>query len=70
MQAKNCFKLNPYFSFIRDRARLAAWESFAGGKFALIAAIKKRYGAKITEVYDQALPVGLNEIASARKTLG
>ncbi len=44
---QNCFKLNPYFSFIRDRSRLAAWESFAGGKSALIAAIKKRYGANI-----------------------
>ena len=67
---QNCFKLNPYFSFIRDRSRLAAWESFAGGKSALIAAIKKRYGATIADVYDQALPVVLNKIVNARKTLG
>jgi len=67
---QNCFKLNPYFSFIHDRSRIAAWESFAGGKSALIAAIKKRYGANIADVYDEALPVVLNEIASTRKTLG
>lgn len=65
---QNCFKLNPYFSFIHDRSRIAAWESFAGGKSALIAAIEKRYGANIADVYDEALPVVLNEIASARKT--
>jgi hypothetical protein len=65
---QNCFKLNPYFSFIHDRSRIAAWESFAGGKSALIAAIKKRYGANIADVYDEALPVVLNEIAGARKT--
>jgi hypothetical protein len=67
---QNCFKLNPYFSFIHDRSRIAAWESFAGGKSALIAAIKKRYGANIVEVYDEALPVVLNQIASARKMHG
>ena len=65
---QNCFKLSPYFSFIHDRSRITAWESFAGGKSALIAAIKKRYGANIADVYDEALPVVLNEIAGARKT--
>jgi len=65
---QNCFKLNPYFSFVHDRSRIAAWESFAGGKSALIAAIKKRYGVNIADLYDEALPVVLNEIASARKT--
>lgn len=67
---QNCFKLSPYFSFIHDRSRIAAWESLAGGKFALIAAIKKRYGANIADVYDEALPIVLNKIANARKTLG
>jgi hypothetical protein len=67
---QNCFKLNPYFSFIHDRSRISAWESFAGGKSALIAAIKKRYGANIADVYDEALPVVLNQIASARKMHG
>lgn len=67
---QNCFKLNPYFSFIHDRSRIAAWESFAGGRSALIAAIKKRYGANIADVYDETLPVVLSQIASARKTHG
>ncbi len=67
---QNCFKLNPYFSFIHDRSRIATWESFAGGRSALIAAIKKRYGANIADVYDEALPVVLSQIASARKTHG
>ncbi len=67
---QNCFKLSPYFSFIHDRSRIAAWESLAGGKSALIAAIQKRYGANITDVYDEALPIVLNKIANARKTLG
>jgi plasmid stabilization system protein ParE len=66
---QNCFKLNPYFSFIHDRSRIAAWESLAGGKSALIAAIEKRYGANIADIYDEALPIVLNKIANARKTL-